>query len=107
MDKMIRRAAVLGLIAGMSTAALAATAISQKDKSFSQDNVAIKAGDKLSFVNDDTVTHDISVRTPGGASRPGVVEKPGDELELAFDEVGTYQVRCLIHPKMKMTVDAK
>jgi len=107
MDKMIRRAAFFGLIAGISTASLAATAISQKDKTFSQDNVAIKAGDTLSFVNDDNVTHDISVRTPGGASRPGVVEKPGDQLELAFDEVGTYQVRCLIHPKMKMTVDAR
>jgi cytochrome c peroxidase len=107
MDKMICRAAFFGLIAGMSTASIAATAISQKDKAFSQDNVAIKAGDKLSFVNDDTVTHDISVRTPGGSSRPGVVEKPGDALELAFDDVGTYQVRCLIHPKMKLTVDAK
>jgi cytochrome c peroxidase len=107
MDKMICRAAFAGLIAGISTASIAATAISQKDKTFSQESVAIRAGDKLSFVNDDNVTHDISVRTPGGASRPGIVEKPGDELELAFDDVGTYQVRCLIHPKMKMTVDAR
>jgi len=107
MDKVIRRAAFCGLIAGLSTASIAATSISQKDKAFSQESVAIKAGDKLSFVNDDNVTHDISVRTPGGASRPGIVERPGDQLELAFDDVGTYQVRCLIHPKMKMTVDAR
>jgi len=106
MDKMICRAALLGLVAGMSTASIAATAISQKDKAFSQDSVAIKAGDKLRFVNDDSVTHDISVKSPGGVSRPGVVEKPGDDMELAFDDVGTYQVRCLIHPKMKMTVNA-
>jgi cytochrome c peroxidase len=103
---MICRAALLGLVAGMSTASIAATAISQKDKAFSQDSVAIKAGDKLRFVNDDSVTHDISVKSPGGVSRPGVVEKPGDDMELAFDDVGTYQVRCLIHPKMKMTVNA-
>jgi plastocyanin len=107
MDKMICRAAFVGLMAGISSASIGATAISQKDKAFSQDSVAIKAGDRLSFVNDDNVTHDISVRTPSGASRPGVLEKPGDALELAFDEFGTYQVRCLIHPKMKMTVDAR
>lgn len=107
MDKMICRTAFVGLTVGISTAAISATAVLQKDKAFSQDSVAIKAGDRLSFVNDDNVTHDISVRTPGGASRPGVLEKPGDQLELAFDDVGTYQVRCLIHPKMKMTVDAR
>lgn len=107
MDKMIARAALLGLMVGMATASIAATAISQKDKAFSQASVAVRAGDKLSFVNDDTVAHDISVKTPDGASRPGVLERPGDQFELAFDDVGTYQVRCLIHPKMKMTVDAR
>ena len=107
MDKMICRAVLLGLMVGMSTAAIAATAISQKDKAFSQDSVAIRAGDRLSFVNDDSVTHDISVKSPDGVNRPGVLEKPGDEVEIAFEDVGTYQVRCLIHPKMKMTVDAR
>jgi len=31
----------------------------------------------------------------------------GQRGQLAFDDVGTYQVRCLSHPKMKMTVDAR
>jgi cytochrome c peroxidase len=107
MDKMICRAAFAGLIVGLSTASIAATSIAQKDKAFSVENVAIKLGERLRFVNDDTVTHNITVKTPGGESRPGILEKPGDEMELAFDEAGTHQVRCLIHPKMKLSVDVR
>lgn len=107
MDKITLRAAFAGLIIGVSTAAIAATTVSQKDKAFSQESVTLKAGEKIKFVNDDSVVHNITVKTPGGATRPGVQEKPGDEIELAFDEVGTYEVRCLIHPKMKMSVEAK
>jgi cytochrome c peroxidase len=107
MDKVVLRAAFAGLVVGVSTAAIAATAISQKDKTFSQDSATVKAGEKIKFTNDDTVVHNLSVKTPGGSMRPGVQEKPGDEIELAFDEVGTYEIRCLIHPKMKMSVEAK
>jgi cytochrome c peroxidase len=107
MDKMTLRAAFIGLIAGISTAAIAATSISQKDKIFSQESAAVKAGEKIKFVNDDSVTHNLTVKTPGGVTKPGIQEKPGDEIELAFDEIGTYDVRCLIHPKMKMSVEVK
>jgi cytochrome c peroxidase len=106
LGKMAFRAALAGLTVGIATAAIAATAISQKDKTFSQESVTVKAGEKIKFVNDDTVTHNLTVKTPGGTARPGVQEKPGDEIELAFDEAGTYEVRCLIHPKMKMSVEA-
>jgi len=107
MDKMICRAAFAGLMIGLSTASIAATSIAQKDKAFSLESVAINVGEKLRFVNDDNVTHNVTVKTPRGESRPGVVERPGDEMELAFDEVGTHQVRCLIHPKMKLSVDVR
>jgi cytochrome c peroxidase len=107
MDKITTRAALAGLIVGIATAAIAATSISQKDKTFSQESVTVKTGEKIKFVNDDNVTHNLTVKTPGGTTRPGVQEKPGDEVELAFDEAGTYEVRCLIHPKMKMSVEAK
>ena len=105
---MILRAAFAGLIVGIATAAVAAaTTISQKDKTFSQDSVTVKAGEKIKFINDDNVTHNLTVKTPGATTRQGVQEKPGDEIELGFDEAGTYEVRCLIHPKMKMSVEAK
>ena len=107
MDKIALYAAFAGLAVGISTAAIAATSISQKDKTFSQESVTVKAGEKVKFVNDDNVTHNLTVKTPGGKAKPGVQEKPGDEIEFAFDEVGSYEIRCLIHPKMKMSVEVK
>ena len=107
MDKITVFAIFAGLAIGVSTAAIASTAISQKDKAFSQESVTVKAGEKIKFVNDDEVTHNITVTGPNGASRPGVQEKPGSEIELAFDDVGVNVVRCLIHPKMKLTVEVQ
>jgi cytochrome c peroxidase len=107
MDKV--KALILFIASAVSVSAWAATEIvvNQKDKTFSQDSAAIKVGEKIKFVNDDTVTHNLTVKGPGGATKPGVQEKPGDEIELAFDEAGVSEVRCLIHPKMKMSVEAK
>ena len=107
MDKITLRAAFAGLAIGISTAAIAATTISQKDKTFSQESVTVRAGETIKFVNDDNVTHDLTLKTPGGKMKPGVLEKPGEETEFAFDEVGSYEVRCLIHPKMKMSVEVR
>jgi plastocyanin len=28
----------------------------------------------------------------------------GAEIEVSFDEAGTYQITCLLHPTMNMTV---
>ena len=78
--------------------------VSQKDKQFSQETVTVKPGAVIRFVNDDAVTHDITLKAPDGTGRPGVVQKPGGDARLTFDQHGDYQVRCLIHPKMKMTV---
>jgi plastocyanin len=107
MDKITLLAAFAGLAVGVSTAAIAATTITQKDKTFSQDSATVKAGEKIKFVNDDSVTHNLTIKTPAGVAKPGVQEKPGDEIELAFDEIGVNEVRCLIHPKMKMSVEVK
>ena len=106
MDKIMLRAASAGLIIGISTAALAATTISQKDRTFSQESVTVKAGETIKFLNDDNVTHNLTLKTPGGKMKPGVLQKPGEETDLVFDEVGDYEVRCLIHPKMKLGVAA-
>ncbi|GEO43766.1 methylamine utilization protein [Skermanella aerolata] len=100
--------ATLSLIAiGLSAEALAGTSISQKGKQFSQDAVTIKAGDKVTFVNDDTVAHNITVKDPTGGNHSGDLQKPGTQADLGFDKPGTHEVRCAIHPKMKMTVTAQ
>ncbi len=78
--------------------------IGQKDKMFSQDIVTIRPGETVQFLNDDDIQHNLTVKEPDGVSRPGVVQPPGGDTHIMFDKLGDNMVRCLIHPKMKMTV---
>jgi plastocyanin len=99
---------VIACIAAVSTIVSAAyaaeTTIGQKDKQFSKASITVKKGDKLHFMNDDSVTHDISIKDPDGHKKPGVIQKPGDQADFTFDQTGDFTVMCLIHPKMKMAV---
>ena len=111
MPKDILRTATLAgaalLALGFSLGAVAQSGvpvIGQKDKVFSQEAVTLKAGGSLRFVNDDTVAHNITVREPGGGSRAGALQRPGEEATVAFPQAGAHEVRCAIHPRMRMTV---
>jgi plastocyanin len=100
---------VVLLLAGITGAlpAKAEQVIDQKDKRFSQDAVTVKAGESVSFTNSDQVSHDLSVKNPDGSRQSSTMQKPGDKQSVTFDKPGSYQVQCLIHPKMKMTVTAQ
>jgi plastocyanin len=98
-------AAVVFIIPVLTVSAVAAEiTVGQQDKQFSQESVAIRKGDKIRFINNDTVTHNITIKDPSGATKSGIIEKPGDEVLEEFGATGDYEVRCLIHPKMKLTV---
>ena len=114
-DEILRTAALAGaalLALGLSLgAALAqsgaggAPVVGQKDKTFSQEAVTLKAGGSIRFVNDDTVAHNITVREAGGGgSRAGALQRPGEESTVAFPNAGEHEVRCAIHPRMRMAV---
>lgn len=77
--------------------------IVQKDKSFSQEKVVIRAGDRLVFSNRDSVTHNLFSRTPGFEFEVKV-QLPGQDSPVTFDRPGEAEVRCAIHPTMKLRV---
>src|SRR5882762_2801414 len=85
----------------IASAAGAGFVIVQKDKQFSEEAIRVKRGEKVHFVNSDSVTHNISIKEPNGDAKPGITQKPGDETDVQFDHPGEHEVRCLIHPKMK------
>ena len=88
-----------------STVAFADTVeITQKDQTFSQPTVTIKAGDTIHYTNQDTVTHNIKILTADGDTDDKGLQKPGEVITEVFAKPGEYKVRCAIHPKMKMTV---
>lgn len=78
--------------------------ISQKDLQFSRAIKVIKPGDSVTFLNEDTVVHNIISQTKGfqfdlGAFRPGM------QRTVKFDqESGVIDVECTVHPNMKLTV---
>jgi cytochrome c peroxidase len=81
--------------------------VGQRNKQFSQDRMTLKSGDKITFVNDDAVAHNIFVTGPGDKTRNSGVQEPGENATLVFDTPGSYEVECGIHPEMRMTVQVK
>jgi plastocyanin len=92
---------LVGLSAG---AALAANlTITQKGRLFSSESIAIKKGETLTFVNDDSVSHNILSTSRGNEFSLGL-QRPGAATDVTFKEAGEALVICAIHPRMKMTV---
>src|ERR1700744_1440891 len=92
------------VLAGLSVGALAANmTITQKGRVFSSENVIIKKGDMLTFVNDDSVPHNILSTSKGNEFNLGS-QPPGASTDVTFKEAGDVLVICAVHPRMKMTV---
>jgi plastocyanin len=94
----------LVIISGLSTGAFAATeVIHQKGRLFSTDGITVKKGEMLTFLNDDTVPHNIMSASHGNEFNLGS-QPPGSSTDVTFKEAGDVTVICAIHPRMKMTV---
>ncbi|HEX2760160.1 MAG TPA: plastocyanin/azurin family copper-binding protein, partial [Rhizomicrobium sp.] len=80
--------------------ALAATVVTQKSRSFRPGEITIARGETVTFTNEDSYIHQVYVS--------GLFESderaPGENLNETFPASGTFQVRCRIHPTMKLTV---
>jgi plastocyanin len=95
---------VLVVLVGLSVGALAANlTISQKGRMFSSENITIKKGEALTFLNDDSVPHNILSTSKGNEFNLGS-QQPGTSTDVTFKEAGDVLVICAIHPRMKMMV---
>ena len=77
--------------------------IVQKDFSFSEKEVRVHVGDKVVFVNADPVPHNVYSLSKGQEFEIRS-QMPGQADPVPFNRPGTAEVRCAIHPKMKMMV---
>jgi plastocyanin len=90
--------------AGMCVAAYASDhTVGQMGRAFTTTNIKIKRGDVVVFVNDDNVPHNISSSSADNAFNLGS-QAPGRSTPVTFTTAGEVDVRCLIHPRMRMTV---
>jgi plastocyanin len=89
---------------GLSVGALAAnTTIAQKGRMFSSEQATIRKGEALTFLNDDSVPHNIMSTSTGNEFNLGS-QPPGASTDVTFKLAGDVQVICAIHPRMKMMV---
>lgn len=86
-------------------AALASQAaeVVQKGRAFAVREIEVARGGVLRFLNEDDFPHQINVKGPGLDVDSGLQE-PGEPLEVAFPSAGTFEVRCGVHPRMRMSV---
>ncbi|HXG49075.1 MAG TPA: plastocyanin/azurin family copper-binding protein [Methylomirabilota bacterium] len=96
------------LVAGLPLPAAETTehVIDQKNREFSQTEITIKPGDKIVFQNSDTVTHNVFSNSKVNPFNIKV-QTPGNSSTVAFMDEGVTEVRCAIHPKMKLMVTVK
>ena len=93
------------LLLFLSAPALAAGehVVSQKGRAFRPAEMTINRGESLTFTNEDSFIHQIYVNGLFDSEE----KAPGENLTETFPSAGTFQVRCHIHPTMRMTLRVK
>ena len=80
-----------------------AETVSLSGAQFSPGTLTISAGDTVTFT--DTSGHTVTEGQDGTpVDDPIVDEDGGSDIEVTFDEPGTYNITCKIHPSMNMTI---
>jgi plastocyanin len=87
-----------GVPASASPAATASKSVTVTIKGFKfkPGTINIGKGDRVVWVNRDSVKHDA---TRGGSFSTGKI-KPGKAVAVRFGAKGTYRYHCTIHPEM-------
>ncbi len=97
-------AAAIAMAAGIVEAA--EYTISQKGRQFSEKTLSAQVGDTVAFLNDDKYAHNIYSETPG-FEFDFRKQMPGDNDILVLDKAIVIDIRCAIHPRMRMTISVK
>ena len=77
--------------------------VSMAGFAFSPSDLTIQAGTTVTFT--DTGGHTVTEGIDGeAADDPIVDEDGGSDIDVTFDEPGTYNITCKLHPDMNMTI---
>jgi plastocyanin len=75
-----------------------------RDATYTPARIEARVGDSIRFVNRDPVDHEVFVPTVGHAVDLGKQE-PGKETGLVLARPGRFEVECVFHPEMLLTVE--
>jgi plastocyanin len=80
----------------------AGTEVSMEGIAFQPAEVTVSAGDTVTWTNNDTVGHDVTADSFSSGDPGGMAS--GDTFEHTFEEAGTFDYVCTVHPGMEGTV---
>jgi len=78
--------------------------VAQKNKAFSASTLRIKAGDSVSFRNDDPFFHNIFSLSDAQTFDLGSFPQ-GQVRKVVFNKAGKVEIECAIHPEMRMVIE--
>ena len=107
----LMRPRILPVILGAALTSVCPTAaadftVVQKNTEFSVRQLTLKVGDQVTFVNSDTVTHNVYSETKG-LEFEIELQPPGRSDTVRFSRPGVAAISCAIHPNMKLRLDVK
>jgi plastocyanin len=79
--------------------------VSMEGIKFNPASVTVKAGDKVTWTNKDSVGHDVTGDNFKSGDSGGM--QNGDTFSQTFDKKGTFDYVCTVHPGMKGSVTVK
>jgi plastocyanin len=79
-----------------------ATTVTIKGFAFTPATVHVTAGTKITFVNEDSVDHDVTAKS--GASFKSPLFGKGGHYVVTADKAGTIDYVCTVHPNMKAQI---
>jgi len=77
------------------------SAVTIQNLSFSQANITVSVGTKVTWTNKDSITHTVTSDT--GLFDSGPINN-GGTFSYTFNNKGVFDYHCTIHPTMKGTV---
>jgi len=78
-----------------------------ESSNFDPRELTIAVGTEVAFLNADGFTHTVTEGTDGQAVDDPIVDEDIEQngtVRVTFDEPGTYEITCKIHPSMQMTI---
>ena len=79
-----------------------AAEVSMEGIAFQPAEVTVSAGDTVTWTNNDSVGHDVTADSFSSGDPGGMAS--GDTFEQTFEEAGTFDYVCTVHPGMEGTV---
>jgi amicyanin len=87
-----------GCTSGPKTQTQPANTVEIKGLAFNPDNITIAKGTTVTWINRDSVEHTV---TGDGNDLDSPILSQGQTYNFTFNETGTFEYQCHIHPTMK------